>query len=167
MPAPTLPAQVAAALLWGAVCLLVCGLLVLAAWLARNAAAVGAVEVRVRRRVGIRLALLAGYVLAAACVLALARDLPALPLTLVLVLGLALLAASPGFQDSKFGARGVQRGWHARRFAELEEWRLTGDHLRWKLFGTWLATDLPRARHAAAREKLLAAAPERESRFNQ
>lgn len=147
--------------------LLLVGLVVLALWLARNARTVGSVQVRVRRRFGIRLALLGAYVACAASLLLLADGLPTLELAFVLLLGFALLALSPGFQDSKFGTSGVQRGWHARRFAELEEWRLAGDHLRWKLFGVWVASDLPAERHAAAREKLVAVAADRESRFNQ
>ncbi|MBI5431497.1 MAG: hypothetical protein HZA52_01570 [Planctomycetes bacterium] len=166
MPPEALSTSVVPAVLWGLAGLLGLGLTVLAAWLARNRAAVGAVEVFVRRRGAIRVALLVAYVAAAAGVLIGASELPRAPLALDLALGLALVLLSPGFQDSKFGAHGVQRGWHARRFAELEEWRLTGDHLRWKLFGQWVASDLPAERHTAARAKLVAVAADRESRFS-
>ena len=69
---------------------------------------------------------------------------------------------SPGFQDSVFGEHGVQRGWTARRFGELESWRLIGEHLRWKHRGLWVATDVPVAEHAALRERLLREIPDRE-----
>lgn len=166
MPQEALSTSAVSAVLSGLAGLLGLGLAVLVGWLARNRAAVGPVEVFVRRRGAIRVVLLVAYVAAAAGVLLGASELPRVPLALDLALGFALLALSPGFQDSKFGAHGVQRGWHARRFAELEEWRLTGDHLRWKLFGQWVASDLPADRHAGARAKLVAVAADRESRFS-
>lgn len=92
-------------------------------------------------------------------------DVPLLPALIVLGLGIALVALAPGEQDSLLGSQGVQYGWHARRFAELEEWRLTGDHLRWRLFGEWVATIAPAALHAELRAQLTAANPGRESRF--
>jgi hypothetical protein len=165
MDLPALSPTTAATILWGAAVWLALGLAVVGVWSLGNRARVGAPEHCVRRRFGVRVALVAGYVLVAAIALAVPSEIPRLPLALELALGLVLLAASPGFQDSKVGASGVQRGWHARRWAELEEWRLTGDHLRWKLDGTWVASDLPAARHAAVRERLLAAAGDRESRF--
>ncbi|MCK6446793.1 MAG: hypothetical protein L6Q99_10410 [Planctomycetes bacterium] len=167
MPTLSLSPEAVERVLVATALLLSVALAVLGVWLVRNARTVGRVEVRVRRRFGIRLALLGAYVVCAVTLLVVADTLPKLELALVAGLGFALLALSPGFQDSKFGATGVQRGWHARRFAELEEWRLAGDHLRWKLFGVWVASDLPAERHAAAREKLVALAADRESRFNQ
>ena len=87
------------------------------------------------------------------------------PALLVLVAALLLVLRVPGERDSVLGTQGVQYGWHARRFADLEEWRLTGDHLRWRLFGEWVASDAPAALHADLRGQLSAANPERESRF--
>ena len=51
----------------------------------------------------------------------------------------------------------------ARSFAELEEWRLTGDHLRFRLFGIWTSAPLPRPDQAAIRTALEREAAERES----
>jgi len=52
-----------------------------------------------------------------------------------------------------------------RRFEDLEEWRLTGDHLRWKLFGEWQACEVPSAESESLRTKLEQLIPDRESRF--
>ena len=49
---------------------------------------------------------------------------------------------------------------------ELEEWRLTGDHLRFRIGPTWLAVGLPAREHAGVRELLLERRPEAESRFS-
>jgi hypothetical protein len=92
--------------------------------------------------------------------------LPKLPLALALGSSLAAFALTPGARDSWLGSSGVRVGFQARRYEELEEWRLIGDHLRWKLFGTWIASDLPKEQHATLRETLERLAPERESRFN-
>lgn len=78
-------------------------------------------------------------------------------------LGIALLR--PGFEDSAYGTGGVQRGWFARRYADLDQWRLTGEHLRWQLYGDWLATEVPTAEHEQLRQRLRELVPERESRF--
>lgn len=81
----------------------------------------------------------------------------------LLALSVLLIAASPGFQDSIWGQTGVQRGWYARRFSELEAWRLVGEHLRWRLFGNWVSTDVPPQEHAKLRLLLDVQAPGRES----
>jgi hypothetical protein len=85
----------------------------------------------------------------------------------ILCSGSALLLAfvSPSTSTAVLGEFGVQRGWHARRFESLEEWRLTGDHLRFRLFGEWTAVPCPPERQVALRAKLLALVPERESPF--
>lgn len=79
---------------------------------------------------------------------------------------LALLAwITPSSFSQRVGQHGVRRGFDVRRFEELEEWRLSGEHLRWKLDGEWTACRLPTEQHAALREKLVALVPSRESRF--
>lgn len=88
-----------------------------------------------------------------------------LPAALVLVGGLAITWVRPGFDDHVFGSEGVRRGWFARRFADVEEWRLTGEHLRWRLYGVWLATEVPAEHHAELRAQLEELVPDRESRF--
>ena len=91
--------------------------------------------------------------------------LPQEPVLESLLLGILLVWITPGFHDAVLGELGVQRGWFARRFADLEEWRLTGDHLRFRLDGEWTAVPCPPAEQARIRAALLAVNPERESRF--
>jgi hypothetical protein len=88
----------------------------------------------------------------------------ALALATVLLSTLAL-ALSPSERDARIGELGVAHGWNSRSFRELEEWRLTGEHLRWRIGARWVACRLPVAEHAALRERLAAACGERESRF--
>jgi len=83
--------------------------------------------------------------------------------TLALASGVLLL--SPGPQRQRLGERGVQRGWDVRSFDELEEWRVSGDHLRFKVNGEWTAASAPAALHAELREKLRRLRPDHESRF--
>ncbi len=73
----------------------------------------------------------------------------------------------PGANDRGFGDEGVFRGWYGRRYEELEEWRLTGAHLRFRLHGEWTAVELPRERRAFVREILERVAPESQSRFTE
>ncbi len=65
------------------------------------------------------------------------------------------------------GEEGLRWGWYARTLANLEEWRLTGDHLRFRLLGIWRAVDLPYTEHPAYRERLVARAADRESSFKE
>lgn len=85
----------------------------------------------------------------------------------LLALGSAMLLAltTPSAATAILGVGGVQRGWHARRFESLEEWRLTGDHLRFRLFGEWTSVPCPQERQAEIRAKLVELVPERESPF--
>ncbi len=86
-------------------------------------------------------------------------------LSLAAVLAVNELRPSAG--DRICGSRGVRRGFSVRSFEELEEWRLIGDHLRFRLYGEWTAVPVP----AAARDPLLGRlrelAGDRESVFNQ
>ncbi|MFN0008108.1 MAG: hypothetical protein ACKVXR_09395 [Planctomycetota bacterium] len=82
-----------------------------------------------------------------------------------ILLGILLVWVTPGFHDAVLGELGVQRGWFARRFADLEEWRLAGDHLRFKLDGEWTSVPCPPGDQARIRETLLAVNPSGESRF--
>jgi hypothetical protein len=86
--------------------------------------------------------------------------LPALGLALV------LQGLRPSFGDRVCTETGVRSGWFWRRHEQLEEWRLSGDHLRFRVRGDWLAVDLPRQHHAAMRERLARLIPDRESRFS-
>lgn len=87
------------------------------------------------------------------------------PVTLCLGAALLLVWTTPGVHTAVLGEGGVQRGAHARRFESLEEWRLTGDHLRFRLHGTWTSVPCPPERQAELRAKLVALVPERESPF--
>jgi hypothetical protein len=100
-----------------------------------------------------------------AAVVARTGDGPAALAIAVLALAAALFAFAPSLHDSVLGENGVRRGWHVRSFAELEEWRLTGDHLRWKLHGEWQACRVPRERSDALRRRLCELCPTRESAF--
>ncbi|NUP97486.1 MAG: hypothetical protein HUU28_15110 [Planctomycetaceae bacterium] len=82
-----------------------------------------------------------------------------------LLLATLALAICPSEDEACIGELGVARGWDSRSLRELEEWRLTGEHLRWRVGTRWLACRMPVAEHAALRERLVAACGERESRF--
>lgn len=137
------------------------------AWNARIRKRTGPSIHAVRRRMGWRYAFLAGIALLG--LMCLLTDVPLpeakLPAAAVLAFAAALLAVQPSFADSRCGESGVQVGWHARRFDELVEWRLTGDHLRWRLGSNWIACNLPVNEHARLRERLERLAPGRESPF--
>jgi hypothetical protein len=143
-------------------------LLFVVVWNARAAKRVGPRILVVRRRMAWRYAFLAGVALIGLGCLLVEAPIPSAQLPAAAVLGLsaALLALQPGFADSRCGERGVQIGWHALRYEDLPEWRLTGDHLRWRLGEIWVACDLPVAQHEAMRTKLEQLAPGRESRFS-
>jgi hypothetical protein len=71
----------------------------------------------------------------------------------------------PRTGSSVLGAKGVRVGWFSRTFEQLEEWRLTGDHLRVRIAGEWRALLVPVEEHPPLRERLEAICPDRESRF--
>jgi hypothetical protein len=137
-------------------------------WNARASKRIGPRIHVIRRRMAWRYAFLAGVALIGLALLLVEVPVPAakVPGAAVLALSAALLALQPGFADSRCGERGVQIGWHARGYEDLPEWRLTGDHLRWRLGEIWVACDLPVARHAELRTRLEELAPGRESRFS-
>lgn len=87
-----------------------------------------------------------------------------LPLA-VLFASAALWFLAPGAHDRVLGRLGVRRGWSVVRFDEVVEWRLTGDHLRVRLFGEWEAVPAPARDQAELRRVLEERAPGRESRF--
>jgi hypothetical protein len=100
-----------------------------------------------------------------ACTLITGAPHAALVVRLVLATGVCIWLR-PRAGDEVYGSSGVQRGWRSRRFEQLEEWRLTGDHLRFRIGGEWLAVGVPVAEQSAARELLQARCAERESRFS-
>ncbi len=72
---------------------------------------------------------------------------------------------APAAEDQRCGVSGVQYGWSSRSLEQLELWRLTGDHLRFRLNGLWVAVALPRALHAQVRERLESMGAGRESEY--
>ncbi len=88
---------------------------------------------------------------------------------IVPVLGvlIAVHELRPSAADRVCGSEGVRRGWTVRSFGELEEWRLLGLHLRFRLFGEWTAVNVPAEGIEALRARLMQTAGDRESAFNQ
>ena len=64
------------------------------------------------------------------------------------------------------GGAGVQSGCFSYSYGDLEEWRLTGDHLRFRVGEVWRAVSLPQPLHAEVRGLLETHAGGRESRFS-
>jgi len=132
---------------------------------ARIAGRVGPVLASERAsRFWLRLALTA-VALTLAAVVVHWEQVPGVLALVTLGVSLTLFAASPLSHDADVGERGVRRGWSAREFAQLEEWRLTGEHLRWRLRGQWHACRVAPEQHAALRARLQAACADRESPF--
>lgn len=94
-------------------------------------------------------------------------DFPTFSASLTLLASMLLTAFTPGPGDSAFGDRGVMRGWYGRRYEELEEWRLTGEHLRFRLFGEWTSVEVPRNQVSRLRQILTRVAAGSESPFRE
>jgi len=106
-------------------------------------------------------------VIIAACAMTWSEANLVLPFLPLVVVGLLVNLLRPREFDRVTGTEGVRAGWNSRRYEELEEWRITGDHLRFKLFGQWTATPLAVDAQAPIQARLRECAPERESAFNQ
>jgi hypothetical protein len=160
MVAPLLLVYVVLALAIGA------GLFLAIASRGREARVLGPLLTAVRPRRALR-ALPLGLLAVAGILRLLAPEgLAPLWLDLALLAGAGLLVwLRPGFHDRFCGERGVRAGWAVLAFEQIEEWRLTGDHIRFRIQGEWSAADLPAERHVAMRERLEQLAPGRESRF--
>jgi len=128
------------------------------------AARLGPALHRARARPGRRLAALAALALLGVLACAV-PGAPTAAALLALGLSVALVVFTPAVGDTAVGPKGVQAGWQAARLADLEEWRLTGEHLRWCARGEWLASEAPPEHHPALRAALESQAGERESRF--
>ncbi|MBM3977796.1 MAG: hypothetical protein FJ299_12505 [Planctomycetes bacterium] len=153
-----LPLQFASFLLAGSLLFVVAhrwrGQRALGAVIARKAAGVG------QRWLG------AGAVLVVMAIVSLQAP-PELEPTALTALTLALLlqVVRPSFGTRLCAEHGVQSGWFWQRYEQLEEWRLSGEHLRFKVRGEWQAVELPPVEHARLREKLSRLIGDRESRF--
>jgi hypothetical protein len=121
-------------------------------WRARNGRKIGKVLFLARPR-RLRSFARGGLFLIAACVLV-SGSLPRLPAVSVLALSGLLSFLYPARRDSVLGESGVQAGWYARGFSEIEEWRLVGQHLRWRLRGEWVASVAPLELHERLRALL-------------
>ena len=126
-----------------------------------------------RRRVGAVLHAEAGpliwtalYALAGAafCVFA-AQSSPALPASILVGLACAAVLLSRRQRGQACGEAGVQRGCFSCAYEDVEEWRLTGDHLRFRVGEVWRAVSLPSALHPELRGVLEGRAEGLESRF--
>lgn len=96
------------------------------------------------------------------------RDIVPATWSLPLLLVVAFVQVyRPDFSDRVTGSDGLRYGWYVRRLDELEEWRLTGEHLRFRLFGIWRAVSLSEERHEAYRTRLMELVPDRESAFRE
>ena len=78
----------------------------------------------------------------------------------------ALAWLQPWELDEGIGQDGLQRGWLARGYGDLDEWRLTGEHLRFRLGREWSAVRVPPEHRAALRERLTGLVPDRESSYS-
>ena len=159
-PSPSL-----AAVLFLPLAFLLPGLVLTLTLTTRARATVGAVIAQQRPRRRLRVSILIGLHVAVLAFVFARPDIDLDPAIECLGLGILITWFAPGFNDAISGESGVQRGWYARRYEELEEWRLTGEHLRFRLSGEWTAVPLPAGEQPRIRELLTQVCPERESRF--
>ena len=88
------------------------------------------------------------------------------PALALLIGGAVILRLSPRPGTRVLGTAGVQSGWQNARFGEFAEWRLSGEHLRFRLEGRlWDAVGAASPKHAELREQLEREVPGRESRY--
>ncbi|MHC4377364.1 MAG: hypothetical protein ACYS26_12250 [Planctomycetota bacterium] len=84
----------------------------------------------------------------------------------LLVVAALLTWLRPSSDERECGTEGVRHSWYVIGFREVAEWRLTGEHLRFRLFGEWTAAPLPENEHPRVRQNLESVAADRESRFS-
>jgi hypothetical protein len=116
----------------------------------------GVVQARIAALAGVGLAL--SFALAAG-ELPLALSLPTLALTVL------LLWLSPSAATGRIGRFGVQRAWDVHGYNELQEWRLAGEHFRFRVDDRWFAVALPASKHAQLEAELELHAPDRRSPY--
>lgn len=112
--------------------------------------------------------LILGVLAAALVAVVLADWEPALQgVTAALLAAAALLTwLRPGAEERECGTEGVRHSWYVLGFSQVAEWRLTGEHLRFRLFGEWTAAPLPENEQPRVRQVLESVAADRESRFS-
>jgi len=90
------------------------------------------------------------------------------PALALLIGGAVIMRLSPRPGIRVLGTTGVQSGWQNACFGEFIEWRLSGEHLRFRLDGRlWDAVDAASQVHAELREQLERVAAGRESRYTE
>lgn len=154
-----------AGLLWLPLYLIVPALIAVLSADRRARATTGPAIVIERPGLALRRVVIAGSQALLLAVLLLRGDLPQDVVAECLMLGILLAWITPGSQDAVLGELGVRRGWSARRYEELEEWRLTGEHLRFRLSGEWTAVPCPPPQQPRVRGLLLESNAAAESRF--
>jgi hypothetical protein len=152
-------------LLWLPLFLIVPALVAVMAAEGRARAVTGPAIAAERPGLVLRRVLVAGSQAALLGVLLLRGDLPQDLVAECLMLGVLLAWITPGSQDAVLGELGVRRGWSARRFDQIEEWRLTGEHLRFRLAGEWTSVPCPPPQQPRVRAMLVEANAAAESRF--
>ena len=70
-------------------------------------------------------------------------SMPVVPALGALAVALLVWWRLPSPKDATLGQNGVGRGFEGRAWSELEEWRLTGEHLRFRLHGEWTSAPCP------------------------
>ena len=96
---------------------------------------------------------------------ALVRDLPIWWVVLPLLSVLALWS-QPNPRSHACGESGVRFGDRWSSYRDVESWRLTGEHLRCRLGGSWHAMAVPVGLHPELRRHLRKEAADREHEFN-
>ena len=91
--------------------------------------------------------------------------LPWLPVMLLLALSLGAITLSFSAGDQICGTHGVRSGVWALSYSDLEEWRLTGEHLRFRYGGVWRAVMIPAELQGPLRSRLEEIPESPESRF--
>ena len=84
----------------------------------------------------------------------------------LIILSLAAVALAQPQGGEVFGTEGVRCGSWAYAYRDLDEWRLTGDHLRFRSGAVWRAVTVPPQVQGELRRRLETASSDRESRFS-
>ncbi len=92
---------------------------------------------------------------------------PTLPSCALIVLSSAAMVLARYQRGGVCGDAGVRSGCFSCTYADLEEWRLTGEHLRFRVNEVWRAVSLPQPLHTEVRGRLESLAEGRESRFKE
>ena len=100
----------------------------------------------------------------AVCVFA-AQSSAVIPGSILVALACVAALLSRRQRGQACGEAGVQRGCFSCAYEDVEEWRLTGDHLRFRVGEVWRAVALPDRFHPQVRSLLEARVGDLESRF--